>query len=218
MVSAILLAGGTGSRMQMAKPKQLIELFGKPLLQHSLELFISMQEIKEIIVVLAAPYRAPFSHFDCKFAIPGARRQDSVANGFAQIADNAECVIVHDAARPLICKEQVLQLIDEGKKSGAATLAVPVKATIKQTDPEQLVTQTLDRSCLWEIQTPQFLKKELLQQGLAHAEKKELTVTDDVSLAENLGHPVKLVMGAYNNLKITTKEDLPLAEALSNHG
>ena len=200
--------------MGHAIPKQFLPLGEKPIILHSLEIFTQISHIQEIIVVCEEKYQSLFSSFPVKFALPGLRRQDSVLNGLQKVSKDIPWVAIHDGARPCISKELVCTLIQEGQTHGAACLATPVRLTIKQSCPENFVRKTLDREQLWECQTPQLMKKDLLARGFAHAREKGLTVTDDVSLVELLNHPVKLVKGCYSNIKITTPEDLISAQQL----
>lgn len=204
MITAILLAGGTGTRMGAAIPKQYLPLDGKPIACHSLEVFLAHPEITACVVVCAPAFRHHFASYDVTFAEPGERRQDSLFNGLKHATTDWICV--HDAARPYITAEMVSDVIAAGLEVGAATLAMPTIHTIKVSDENQMVTQTLEREKLWEVQTPQVVKLKTLIDGFTHI--GTLTVTDDVSLAESLGKPVKLVKGSYGNKKITTPNDL----------
>lgn len=145
------------------------------------------------------------------FAEPGKRRQDSLENGFLKMGEEPQFVCIHDTARPFVTKEMTLQILEAAKLGGAASSGVPLKFTIKECDREGNVIRTPDRSLFWEIQTPQILKFELLEQGLKFVKDHQMTVTDDVSIAELLNHPVKIVKGCYTNIKITTPDDLALA-------
>lgn len=211
-ISVIILAGGTGSRMKEKLPKQLLFLCGKRILHYSVELFLSFQDIQQVIVVLDSDYHQ-HCPFPVQFAEPGLKRQNSVANGLKKVSQDTEYVLVHDAARPLVKKNDIEQLLLAGKMHGAASLAVPIKTTIKQIKTDEFVAKTLNRDLIWEIQTPQMLKKSLLQEGLEKVFSENLEATDDVTVAELLLHPVKLVRGSYTNLKITVPEDLLTAEA-----
>lgn len=211
-VGVILAAGGTGSRMQSDIPKQFLLSGGKPLVQHSLELFDSFPEVIEIVIVCAPEYRGLLSTKSCRarvtFADPGERRQDSVFNGLQALTQTLNFVCVHDAARPFITEPLVKRVFGAAKEYGAATAAMPVKFTIKEADKTGIVVKTPDRSCLWEIQTPQVIEMSLIKEGFDHANRHGLTVTDDTSLVEQLGVKVKLVEGCYGNIKITVPEDL----------
>lgn len=215
-LGVILVAGGTGSRMQSAIPKQYLPLAQKPIAQHSLELFLQIPKVKELVIVCAEEYRTLFPDHTL-FADPGERRQDSVWNGLQRLSRSIDFVCIHDAARPLITLPLIEQLLKEAEETGAATLAMPLKFTVKRSDANAFVEETPPRSTLWEIQTPQCLKKAWLEEGFTHANQHNLTATDDVGLIEPLGYPVKLVQGCYSNLKITTPEDLVLAEHLWNN-
>lgn len=217
-LSVILLAGGKGARMGGPTPKQYLLLNGKPLVQYSFDLFLSMPELSEIIVVCQPQFCSFFEKSPVKpvhFALPGEERQDSVANGFAQTSASSKHILIHDAARPLIQEKDVKKLLHEGIPVGAATLGVPMHCTVKQVDLNGLVKQTLDRSSLINIQTPQLLKREVLQAGLEKAQAEGCILTDDVSLAELIGHPVKVVMGCNDNIKITTPEDFEIVKQLA---
>jgi len=219
-VSAILLAGGKGKRMQSSTPKQYLPLGGKPLALYSLELFASCPAIDEIIVVCDLFYQPLFRNTASNyprllFAPPGERRQDSVYQGLQKTSNPAKkthLICVHDSARPLATSSDLMNVLAEAKKHGAAVAANLVKNTIKECDPQGFVQRTLDRSQLWEMYTPQVIEASLLKKGFKIAINNNLTVTDDAALVELTGHPVKLVKGSYSNIKITTPEDLPLAE------
>jgi 2-C-methyl-D-erythritol 4-phosphate cytidylyltransferase len=218
-ISVILLAGGIGSRMRASLPKQFMILHQKPVARYSFDLFSTLPSVVQIIVVCDPSFRHLFADFkgsfDIQFALPGIRRQDSLYNGLQYVDQNIDYVCIHDAARPLISRQTVLNVIEAAHLHGAATAAMPLKFTIKEVCDKHLVQKTLDRSRIWEIQTPQIIRADLLYAGFDKALKENLEVTDDVSLIENLPHPVKLVEGSYANLKITTPEDFFLAEHLT---
>lgn len=213
MISVVLLSGGKGVRMGTLLPKQYHLLEGKPIACHCLKVLLTHPAVTQCIVVCAPEYRSYFSKYSVQFAEPGRRRQDSLYNGL-QLVEN-DWVCVHDAARPFISQEMLTRLIEA--EEAAATLAIPIRCTIKEGNPDGYVQATVDRSQLFEIQTPQLLRKDLLEKGFAHALAKEITVTDDVALAELIGYPVKLVPGSARNIKITTPEDLILCTNISSH-
>eukprot|EP00210_Caulerpa_lentillifera_P005317 g5080.t1 len=219
-VSVVLLAGGIGKRMGAKIPKQFLELNDRAIATYSFETFAKMTQTLEIVVVVDPSWRYIFE--DCvraldlkvslKWALPGKERQDSVYNGFMEIDNSALLVSIHDSARPLVEAASVLDCLHDGLKFGAAVLGVRVKPTIKQVGSDQLVLQTLDRSQLWEVQTPQVIRPDLLKQGFKFIKENDLDVTDDVSIIEALGLPVKVTEGSYTNLKLTTPDDLSIAE------
>jgi 2-C-methyl-D-erythritol 4-phosphate cytidylyltransferase len=215
-LSVILLAGGKGSRMNSETPKQYLNLRGKAIINYSFEILKTISEVKEIIVVCNEEYQHLFTSekVKLKFATPGIRRQDSVYSGFKKVSDDAEFVLIHDGARPFLNKTHVEQTIEQAHLHGAATLAIPLKFTVKLGNSDGTINKTLDRESLFEIQTPQIIRKSLLKDGFKNAIEHDLEVTDDVSLIEHLNLPVKLVMASYQNIKITTREDLLLAETI----
>lgn len=218
MISAILLSGGLGTRISTTTPKQYLHLQEKPIIVHALEALLSFSFWDEICIVCEEPYYSLFRPFLDKapilFAKPGKERQNSVFSGFQSLSSSTQFVCIHDGARPLLKEKDLFKVIETGMKTGAATLATPVKATIKEASEDFLVKKTLKRDCLWEIQTPQVIAYPLLKKGYDHAFSNHLLVTDDVGLVEALNYPVQLVPGSYSNLKITTPEDLALAHLL----
>nr|QIM59637.1 2-C-methyl-D-erythritol 4-phosphate cytidylyltransferase [Astragalus mongholicus] len=221
-VSVVLLAGGKGKRMGATMPKQYLPLFDQPIALYSFHTFSAMLEVKEIIVVCDPSYKDIFQdakgnyQAELKFALPGKERQDSVFNGLQAIDSSSELVCVHDSARPLVLQEDVKKVLKDGLLNGAAVLGVPAKATIKEANSESFVVRTLDRKTLWEMQTPQVIKPELLRKGFELVNRKGLEVTDDVSIVEHLKHPVYITEGSYTNIKVTTPDDLLLAERILN--
>ena len=214
-VSVILLAGGKGTRFGADRPKQFLQFKDKPLFEHSLEIFNTLEGILEIIVVVEESFRYLFPGIH-KFADPGKERQDSVYNGLQKVDESSEFILVHDSARPLVKKEDVLHVLFDAFVYGAATLAVPLKFTVKSAKEGLFVEKTLPRDRLYEIQTPQAIKKELLIEGFKEMKSKDLLIFDDVSLVELLNLPVKLTIGSYSNIKITTREDLKQAYSLND--
>lgn len=179
-----------------------------------------MPEVAQLIVVVAEAYRPDFTQIAAQlgvsltFADPGKERQDSVFNGLSAVVDGASVVCIHDAARPLVTAGNVREVLRDGIVYGAAVLGVPSKATIKESADGQFVLRTIERKRLWEIQTPQVVKPEVLRRGFEKVRREGLDVTDDVSIVEQLGEPVKLTMGEYTNIKLTTPEDMNIAESI----
>jgi len=206
-ISLILLAGGSGTRMNSDVPKTFLPLRGKPMILHSFDLFASMKEINEIVVVCPKECQSIFPK-GTLFALPGEKRQDSVQNG--ALKTSGEILLIHDGARPLITREDVLKLLEEGMSTKAAALGAPTKNTIKQVSDNRHVEKTLDRTVLYEMYTPQLLAREVYEKG--YQATKGVPLTDDVALAECINHPVKIVVGCPSNIKITYPIDLKLAE------
>jgi len=152
------------------------------------------------------------------FANPGVERQGSVENGLNKAVElangKATYVAVHDSARPLVTIEEISNVVKDAKQYGAAVLGVPCKATIKESDDGVTVQRTIPRARLWEVHTPQVIRIETLLRGFKKVADENLEVTDDVSIVEALGEPVKLTKGEYTNLKITTPEDMDVASAI----
>jgi 2-C-methyl-D-erythritol 4-phosphate cytidylyltransferase len=232
-VGVVLLAGGTGSRMGADRPKQFLPLAGRTVLEHSLDLFCSLPEVSVIVLVMDPSYRPSFAPLAERtaalhaapprivFADPGAERQDSVLSGLCAAEEEAlergvpvALVAVHDSARPLVTREEVRCVVRDAREHGAAVLGVPCKATVKESADGEFVLRTVPRERLWEVQTPQVVRPALLRRGFEYVQREGLAVTDDVSVVEWLGEPVKLTVGAYTNIKITTPEDLDVATSI----
>jgi 2-C-methyl-D-erythritol 4-phosphate cytidylyltransferase len=218
-VSVVLLAGGVGKRMGAAIPKQYLELAGQPIATYALETFAGMREVGEVVIVCDPSWRYIFEarfaslprRVPVKWAAPGAERQDSVANGLAEVGPGAAIVAVHDSARPLVSPADAARCMRDGAAVGAAVLGVPVKPTIKEVDADMNVVKTLVRAALWEVQTPQCIRPDLLRRGFELVREKGLEVTDDVSIIEAMGLPVKITPGSYTNIKVTTPDDMSVA-------
>jgi len=223
-VAVIIAAGGRGTRFGGALPKQWLTLAGQTLLQRSVSAFDRHGEVDEIVVVLPAdaldadaptPLPPTSTRKAMRYVSGGARRQDSVANGFAAVSAEAEVVLVHDAARPLVSAAVISRTIAAAAASGAAIAAVPVHDTVKQAidrDGHPFIATTLPRETLHLAQTPQGFRREVLAAAIAHGGAAD--VTDEAGWAERAGYPVQLVAGDPDNLKITTERDLARAEAL----
>ncbi len=216
MLSAIVLAAGKGRRLKSACSKPLVKINGKPALAYSLEVFDRHAEIDEIIVVSNSANRGQVSFLLRKGAykkvkalvLGGRRRQDSVYNGLGAVDPSSRWVLIHDSARPFIESGFVTKVIRAGKQYGAALLAVRPKATIKSCGG-MFVSRTLERGSLWEAQTPQVFRKDILVEACSKYRWQD--VTDDASLVERSGAKVRIVEGNYENIKITTADDLLLA-------
>jgi 2-C-methyl-D-erythritol 4-phosphate cytidylyltransferase len=221
---AIVVAGGIGVRFGGDRPKQFLELNGTPIIVHTLRQFELSQQIEKVIVVLPAPEIAGFQSLIDKFVlrkisrviVGGETRARSVRSGLAAI-DEAEVVAVHDAVRPLVTHDEIDRSVTAAAESGAAILAAPVSETIKEVANSHIV-KTVARAQLRRALTPQSFRFELLKrayQDLDALETSGVDVTDDSFLVERLGIAVSVVEGSARNIKITTAEDLAMAEVLA---
>lgn len=220
--NVIIPAAGQGKRMGAGKNKQFIELQNKPVIIHTLEVFEQDVNCQDIILVVSEHDYKAFEELVADYhikkvrriALGGKERQDSVYNGLKMIKSKS-IVLVHDGARPFITQPLISQLVQEAVATGAAVAAVPVKDTIKVVDNGTAVN-TLDRSSLWAVQTPQAFRLSLILDAYRTAEEQSYNGTDDASLVENIGKSVSIVKGDYYNIKLTTKDDLLYANAILN--
>jgi len=226
--AVIIPAAGKGRRMGLDTPKQFFVLAGLPILVHTVRAFLNISDI-EIIVLVAPPDLRPQvdeiadsyglyrSGSQLLIVNGGRRRQDSVKAGLDSLPADVELVLVHDGARPLVTAELIAACLHEARCSGASMAAVPVSDTLKSVSTKKKIMSTVDRSGLWQAQTPQAAKTSLLKKAYAAAEKDGFVGTDEASLIEHLGIPVTVVPGSEKNIKITRPEDLIIAEALLMH-
>ncbi len=220
--AALIPAAGNSTRMGGSN-KQFLIFEGKPVLAHTLSTFSAMPEITEVVIVTRNEDIPVVENLVKEFSIPkvkavvsgGDTRQASVFAGLLHITE--DIVLIHDGARPFVKEEEIRQLLEILTSCPAAALGVPVKDTVKRVAQNGLVTETLPREELWQIQTPQgFRTKEILSAHQKAAEQG-VSVTDDCALAEYIELPVRIVPGSYRNIKITTPEDIPLAEAYAQN-
>ncbi|MDD6672961.1 MAG: 2-C-methyl-D-erythritol 4-phosphate cytidylyltransferase [Eubacteriales bacterium] len=219
---AIILGAGNGTRMKSEKSKLLLEIGSKTVIERSVEAFLSVSDIDEIIVVARAQdidiYSELLTDERISFVIGGATRQQSVKNA-VETVDDAHLIIIHDGARPLIKCEDIEKTIRAAEEFSAAAVGVFVKDTIKIVDKQGFVESTPDRSTLFAVQTPQIFDFDLYKNAMKKADEQGLDFTDDCQLVELCGGKVKMVEGSYSNIKITTPDDISLAEnLLKNEG
>ena len=218
-VSAIIAAGGRGSRLGAGQPKQLLELAGRPILQRSVEAFTRSAAIDQVIVAVPPEVIAHPPSYLVNDGVRvvlvegGERRQDSVARAFARIDTRSDVVVIHDAARPLVSEDLIQRTIAAAVQHGAAIAAVPARDTVKRADAERMIAATLAREEIFLAQTPQAFRTDVLRAALARS-SRDTVATDEAMLAEQAGHRVRLVDGDPRNLKITTPDDLAMAESL----
>ncbi len=217
----IVLAAGQGKRMKAGKNKQFIELAGKPVIVHTLSVFEKDPSCKEIKLVINEKEKDIFNELLAQYPMKkikelvkgGEERQDSVYNGLKSLQDE-EIVLVHDGARPFISRNVIHKLVETAAIEGAAIVGVPVKDTIKRVNQEGVVEETVERSSLWSIQTPQAFRFPVLMQAHEQAKAEGFLGTDEASLVERIRIPVHIVEGEYENIKLTTPDDLIIANAI----
>ncbi len=222
-VAVVITAAGKGTRMHSNINKQYMELGGMPVLARTIAAFQQCSQVDEIIVVINEEdinfcknkiiERFQFSKVK-SLVSGGAQRQNSVYKGLCAIGDDCGIVLIHDGARPFVAIESISESINTAQKFGACGLGVRVKDTIKISGPNGFVASTPDRSSLWSIQTPQSFDYGIIMRAHEAAVKNNYTGTDDMVLVEKLGIPVKILEGSYNNIKITTPEDLIVGESI----
>lgn len=220
MVTAIIVAAGKGERLAVGTDKPFLRLNGRPILFYSLFLFQKIAEISSIILVVSRERTADAAALVTRYGLNkvkeivagGAIRQDSVFSGLEKLPSAAKTVLIHDAARPLVSEHKVTQLIAAGKK--IATIPVlPISDTLKEVKNGR-VLRTLDRRCFYVVQTPQVFPRGIILSAYQQAKCSKTVGTDDASLAEAAGFPVKIVEGEYTNIKITYPIDLLYAQLI----
>ena len=203
--------------MKTKDSKLLLKINGKTVLERSVNAFLNISDIDEVIVVAREKDIPAFSDIltdeRVSFVVGGDTRQQSVMNA-VDVIDDCELIIIHDGARPLIKSEDIENTIRAAKENKAAAVGVFVKDTVKVVDKNGFVVSTPDRSTLFTVQTPQIFDFELYRKAAQNAREKGLDFTDDCQLVESFNQKVKTVVGSYSNIKITTPDDIVLAENL----
>ncbi len=224
-VAAIIPAAGVGRRMQHNTPKQYLTLGGKPILANTLAIFEKLPEITEITVV-AQPAGldfcqnqviTPFGFKKVLRLVPGGKeRQDSVYNALKVLhrQNDWDLILVHDGVRPFVTPDEVRRVIRAAGEHGAAILALPAQDTVKKVNREGRIQKTLNRQDIWLAQTPQAFQADIIWRAFVEAYGREFYGTDEASLVEALGVPVMVEPGSPFNIKVTTPEDLVMAEAI----
>jgi 2-C-methyl-D-erythritol 4-phosphate cytidylyltransferase len=238
LVTGVIVAAGSGSRMGVQSiPKQFLSVGGIPILGHTLKKFENSVDVDQLVLVIRQADRTRCDDIITTYHINkvraivegGQQRQDSVFQGLKHADSSTEIVLIHDAVRMFITEGLIRELIRDARYYGASITAVPAKDTIKQVQLQNLkhlqpsgfsgendavfVVKTFERSTLWQVQTPQAFQYQLIFDFHRQAEQQGLHATDDAMLAEYFGQPVKIVEGSYRNIKITTPDDLLIAEA-----
>ena len=227
-VTAIVAAAGEGKRMGGLISKTFLPVAGRPLVLRTLDRFFSTRSVEKVILVVAEKDirrsreliqgDANLCHRPWLLQAGGASRQESVRRGLEKLGSDCEIVAIHDGARPFITATLIDRCVDEARRSGAAVIGVPVRDTIKVVSEDHWVKTTPPRNTLWEIQTPQVFRKELIVEAHNRGSRQAIEATDDAMLVEQMGHPVFLLEGEWTNIKLTVPEDFLLAEALLREG
>lgn len=220
-VSAVILAGGSGTRVGGDKTKQMLEVCGKPLVVHTLIAFEKCEQINEIVVVAKKEEIECYKSFKEQYNLNkisrivegGKTRQDSAKNGFDAISEKSDYVAIHDAARALITKEQIKEVVMSAVAHGAAIAATRATDTIKYSEGVK-IAETVPRDNIWLAQTPQVFRDEIYRAAVYTAQKEGFAGTDDSSLVEHIGLPVYLVDTGNDNFKVTYKSDVLRAEQI----
>ena len=222
MNGVVIVAAGTGSRMNMGINKQFIKLEGKEIIAYTIEKFYNNSNIEDIVVVVKEDESEFFkkeildkyNFKNVKIAYGGKERQDSVYNGLKLLDEKCDVVLIHDGARPFVSDKIIDKSIEEAKEHKAIVVGVPVKDTIKVIDNDKNIVDTPNRSVLWAVQTPQTFDYNILIDAYKDAFKNKFYGTDDAMPVERIGYKVKMLEGSYNNIKITTQEDLNIGSQI----
>ncbi len=222
-VVALVPAAGRGTRIGGPTAKQFIALGGQPLLVHALRVLQASAPVSEVILAVPDAEReyclreVVERHGFSKVTtiVPGgAQRQDSVRHALVAVEDEAEIILIHDAVRPFLTVDMIERVVRRAGEVGAAIVGVPMRDTVKEVGPDWLIKQTKDRRHLWLAQTPQAFRAGLLSEVHRKAHLEGVHATDDAQLLEHFGHPVAVVEGSMENIKITRPEDLIIGEAI----
>lgn len=223
MNSVLIVAAGSGKRMNAGINKQFIKLKNKEIIAYTIESFYKNENIDEIVVCIKKDEEEFFKKHildkykfkNIRIAYGGKERQDSIYNGLKEVNKNCDIILVHDGARPFVDNRIINESIESAKEKKAVVVGVPVKDTIKIVN-EDIVEATPERSTLWAAQTPQTFKYKLLVEAYEKAYKNNYYGTDDSMLVENMGQKVTMIMGSYENIKITSPEDINFGEQILN--
>ncbi len=218
---AVIVSAGKGHRFMKGKKKQFHLLAGKPILAHTLDKFETCPLIRSVLLVVGeedmdycmGEIVEKYRYRKISQVIPGGKqRQDSVKNGIDALSKDVKIVVIHDGVRPFVTRAMIEDSINSAIRFGAVVVAMPVKETIKIAEPDGTILKTLDRESLWQIQTPQTFQTHLIKEAFHKASEDRFIGTDDASLVERCGVKVHILPGSYTNIKITTTEDLMLAQ------
>lgn len=224
MNGVIIVAAGTGSRMKANINKQFIKLNDKEIITYTIEKFYNNKNINDIVIVVKEDEAEFFkkeildkySFNNIKIAYGGKERQDSVYNGIKALDKNCKYVLVHDGARPFVNEDIINRSLEEVQKYKTVVVGVPVKDTIKVVNNNNDIVDTPNRSTLWSVQTPQTFDYNVIKRAYEDAFDNNFYGTDDAMLVERIGYTVKMIYGSYNNIKVTTPEDIDMGIQILN--
>ncbi len=222
MNGVVIVAAGTGSRMKKDINKQFIKLKNKEIVAHTIEKFYNRENIDDIVVVIREDeeeyfnknIKEKYGFTNIKVAHGGNERQDSVFNGIKMLKKECEVVLIHDGARPFVTDDIIKRSINKANEHNAIVVGVKIKDTIKVVSDNGNIIDTPNRSYLWAVQTPQVFKYDIITKAYEDAYNNNYYGTDDAMLVERIGYNVKMIEGSYNNIKITTQEDLEFGEQI----
>lgn len=220
--AVIIAAAGRSERFGGSERKTFAKLDGRPVFLRSLEHFVTRKDVVQSIVAVApedletmrSSYGANLAFMGVRVVEGGARRCDSIASAMKVVSEDADYIAVHDAARPCVTTDMIDAVFAEATKTGAAILAAPIVGTIKRVSDARVIEETVPRIALYEAQTPQVFRKDVLIKAYMRLTQSSDDVTDDAQLVESSGHPVSVVISDSTNLKITAKGDMVLAQAI----
>lgn len=224
MNGVIIVAAGTGSRMKANINKQFIKLNDKEIITYTIEKFYNNKNINDIVIVLKEDeveffkkeILVKYNFNNIKIAYGGKERQDSVYNGIKVLDKNCKYVLVHDGARPFVNEDIINRSLEEVQKYKSVVVGVPVKDTIKVVNNNNYIVDTPNRSTLWSVQTPQTFDYSVIKRAYEDAFDNNFYGTDDAMLVERIGYTVKMIYGSYNNIKVTTPEDIDMGIQILN--
>lgn len=222
MNGVVIVAAGTGSRMKKDINKQFIKLKNKEIVAHTIEKFYNSENIDDMVVVIREDeeeyfnknIKEKYGFTNIKVAHGGNERQDSVFNGIKMLKKECDVVLIHDGARPFVTEDIIKRSINKANEHNAIVVGVKVKDTIKVVSDNGNIVDTPNRSYLWSVQTPQVFKYDIITKAYEDAYNNNYYGTDDAMLVERIGYNVKMIEGSYNNIKITTQEDLEFGEQI----
>lgn len=221
-VGVVIVAGGSSTRTAGKELKQFRWVAGKPMLLHSLQTFMARPDVAAVVVVLPREYvpDPPPWIFQCDvdrlmLSVGGATRTESVRNGLADLANEAQVALIHDAARPLVDDATIHRVIAAAREGSGAVPGLPLVDTVKEVDDDGRVVRTVDRARLWRVQTPQGFPREMIERAHREAHRDGIDATDDAALCERLGLPVRMVRGSELAMKVTEDADFERLEALA---